>query len=178
MRIKQHIVEQSLRLDASVESVWREITEVDIASFRHPVHMSILGIPKPIRAEMLHTGVGGMRIAHFSNGRRFRQIITEWQPSERFAFTFEADPGFRVAYLLDLSEGPFRMIAGAYRITRTETETFLSLSSTYELRGATGFCLRRPVSLVLRVFQNYLLRGIRTNARRRDRRRTGRATDA
>jgi polyketide cyclase/dehydrase/lipid transport protein len=167
LRIERCSIEHSVNVAASAEAVWQEVTQVDIASIRHPLYLSVLGIPKPLRAEVLRSGVGGARIAFFANNLRFSQEITEWQPSERYAFTFKPDPGFRVAYFLDLSDGPFRMVAGAYRISRTELGTRLSLSSQYELRGALGACLRSPVRLVLHLFQIYLLRGIRTNSERR-----------
>jgi hypothetical protein len=166
VRIERHSIEHSVNVAASAEVVWQEVTHVDIASFRHPTYLSILGIPKPLRAEVLRPDVGGVRIAFFSNNLRFSQQITEWRPPERYAFTFKADPGFRVAYCFDLSDGPFRMVAGAYRLGRTERGTRLTLSSQYELWGVLGACLRFPVRLVLHLFQTYLLQGIRTNAER------------
>ena len=168
MRIERHTIEHSLDVAASAQSVWQEVTQVDIASFGHPVYLSALGIPQPLRAEIVRPGVGGARIAFFSNNLRFSQEITEWQPLERCAFTYKPDPGFRVAHFLDLSDGPFRMIAGAYRISSAGTTTRLSLSSQYELRGMVGACLRWPVRLVLHLFQTFLLRGIRANAEGRD----------
>jgi hypothetical protein len=86
----------------------------------------MLGIPKPLRAEIVESGVGGARIAYFANGRRFSQIITTWQPYEQYAFTFQADPGFRVAYLLDLSAGPFQMKSGSYQITPHQDSLLLT----------------------------------------------------
>jgi hypothetical protein len=169
LRIERHIIEHSVDVAAPPESVWQEVTQVDIASFRHPMYLSILGIPKPLRAEVVRPNVGGARTAFFSNKLRFSQEITEWQPAERYAFTFKPDPGFRVAYCLDLSDGPFRMVAGAYRLDRTAIGTRLFLSSQYELRGVLGACLRLPVWLVLNRFQTYLLRGIQANSERRAR---------
>ncbi len=169
MGIERYTIEHSVHVNASPEAIWQEITQVDIASFNHPVYLSILGIPKPLRAEVIQTGVGGARIAYFANNRRFCQNITEWIPPERYAFTFKADPGFRVAYFLDLSDGPFQMTAGAYRIWQGETNSNLFLMSEYELRGLLGICMRLPVRLVLHFFQLYLLRGIRANAERRER---------
>lgn len=168
MRKEQHTIEHSTQINASAETVWQHITEVDIASFRHPAYFSLLGIPKPLRAEVVKPGVGGARTAFFSNHLRFSQEITAWQPHERYAFTFRADPGFRVAYLLDLSDGPFRMKAGAYRIEPGQGGVHLSLSSQYELYGIVGLCLRVPVRLVLALFQRYLLRGIKANAERQE----------
>lgn len=167
VRVEQHSIEQSVSVAAPPETVWREVTQVDIAAFRHPALFSILGIPKPLRAEVLRPGVGGERIAFFSNNLRFTQKITEWRPPERYAFTFAADPGFRVVFCFDLSDGPFRMLSGAYLIRPTERGAQLSLSSQYELRGLVGACIGLPVRLILRLFQAYLLRGIRINAERR-----------
>ncbi len=168
MRIRRHSLEQSVFVDASAASIWREVTQVDLASFRHPAYLAILGIPKPLHAEVVRSGVGGTRIATFSNGLRFCQEITDWQPHQCYAFTFRADPGFRVAYCLDLSGGPFRMVSGAYRIRPEQAAAELSLSSQYELHGIFGLLLSWPVRLVLHVFQAYLLGGIKANAERRE----------
>jgi hypothetical protein len=170
MRSTRRHVEQSTRIAARPEAVWREVTDVDIASFRHPPYLAALGIPKPLRAEVVRSGVGGARVAYFSNGLRFSQEITAWEPCAHYAFTFKPDPGFRVAYLLDLADGPFRMVSGAYRLAPVEGGTVLSLSSDYELRGLAGALLGVPVRLVLRLFQAYLLRGLGQNAVRRERR--------
>lgn len=171
MHIKRYRIEHTILVAASPEAVWQEVTQVDIAAFQHPAYLSLLGIPKPLRAELLRPGVGGVRVASFSNNRRFSQEITAWQPPERYAFTFTADPGFRVAYILNLATGPFRMVAGAYELRRT-CGTALTLSSEYELRGALGACLHGPVRLVLHLFQTSLLRGIRANAEDAAQRRT------
>jgi hypothetical protein len=164
----RHRLTQSVHVDASRAAIWEQVTNLDIASFRHPAYLAILGIPKPLRAEVVAAGVGGARFATFSNGLRFSQRITDWQPNERFGFTFEADPGFRVAYCLDLARGPFRMRSGAYRIEPALAGARLSLMSEYELQGWVGALLRVPVGLVLLLFQAYLLRGIRRNAERRE----------
>ena len=168
MAMRHNTIEHTIHINATAESVWQHITEVDIASFRHPTYFALLDIPKPLRAEVVEPGVGGARTAFFSNGLRFTQKITEWQPPERYAFTFRADPGFRVAYFLDLSDGPFRMKCGAYRIAPGQGGARLSLSSQYELYGIVGASLHIPVGLVLSLFQRYLLRGIKANAERQE----------
>ncbi len=159
-------LEHTTQIEASAELVWQHVTEVDIASFDHPAYFSLLGIPKPLRAEITKSGVGGKRVAYFDNGRSFTQAITTWQPHTQYDFTFQAEPGFRVAYLLDLANGPFQMIAGSYRIAPCRDGVQLTLASDYQLRGFFGWCLYLPVWLVLNLFQRYLLRGIKTNAER------------
>jgi len=159
-------ISRSVVVLAPAECVWRHITEVDIASFRHPAYLSALGIPKPLRAEILDAGVGGVRIAYLDNNKRFTQAIISWQPFEQYSFTFRADPGFRVGYFLDLAEGPFRLSTGTYTISPVDGGGRLSLTCRYELHGIMGQLLRLPVWLSLRLFQNYLLRGIKINAER------------
>lgn len=163
---KTHRIEHSASIHAPAAIVWNHITEVDIASFDHPPYLALLGIPKPLRAEVTKPGVGGRRTAYFANGRCFTQEITIWQPYEQYDFTFHADPGFRVGYLLDLSDGPFQMIAGSYSIVPDKHSVKLFLASEYALRGFFGWCLAIPVWLVLHLFQRYLLRGIKANAER------------
>src|SRR5579871_384951 len=100
------------------ECVWKHVTDVDIASFQHPVYFAVLGIPKPMRSEIRKAGVGGERIAYFENQKRFTQVITYWKPYEEYSFTFHADPGFRVGYVLDLAAGPFQMKSGSYSLSQ------------------------------------------------------------
>ena len=165
---KQHTITHTTHINATPQTVWQHITEVDITSFHHPAYFSLLGIPKPLRAEIVKPGLGGTRISYFSNKRRFSQHITAWQPPAHYAFTFQADPGFRVAYLLDLADGPFQMKAGAYHITPNPAGVHLALSSQYALHGISGACLYPPVRTVLDLFQRYLLKGIKANAERQD----------
>lgn len=166
MSIHQHTIERSIRVHASAATVWTHITEVDLASFRHPWYFVALGIPKPLRAEIDQPGRAGRRTEFFANGRRFLQAITEWEPNQAYAFTFGVEPGFRVAHVLDLGRGPFRIKAGAYGIVQAENCVQLSLASGYELRGELGALLHPPVRLVLSLFQRSLPRGIKANAER------------
>jgi hypothetical protein len=164
--VRTHDIRHNTLINASAACVWQHITEVDITAFPHPPYLTLLGIPKPLRAEILQDGVGGSRIAHFVGGKRFTQEITEWQPATRFGFTFRADPGFRVGHVLDLSDGVFRMASGAYTIIPQENGVTLVLESQYTLHGLVGFLLALPVRLVLNLFQAYLLAGIKANAER------------
>jgi hypothetical protein len=165
--IVEHTIESAIPIRAPADVVWQEITQVDISSFRHPLYLRALGVPKPLNAVVLATGVGGARVAYFSNGLRFSQEITEWHPNASYAFTFVADPGFRVGWFLDLGTGPFQLRSGAYRIRQTNSGIELTLTTRYVLSGVFGIILKLPVVLVLNLFQRYLLSGIRRNAERR-----------
>jgi len=164
--IVERVIESSIHVRAPADVLWREVTQVDIASFQHPMYLRALGVPKPLNAAVVTPGVGGARVAYFSNGLRFSQEITEWTPNACYAFTFRADAGFRVGWLLDLSDGPFRLHSGAYRLCPKDSGIDLTLTTHYCLSGVAGALLRFPVAAVLVLFQRYLLSGIRRNAER------------
>src|SRR5215470_6475435 len=103
MKVKEREISHSVQICAPAECVWRHITDVDITSFHHSPYLYALGVPKPLRAEIIDAGVGGSRIAYFDNDKRFSQEITAWKYLEQYSFTFRADPGFRVGYFLDLA---------------------------------------------------------------------------
>jgi len=168
MSTQARVLTSACWIRASLAEVWEQITEVDIAAIPHAWWLPVLGIPRPLRADVLEPGVGGQRVAHFEGGRRFTQEITEWRPSERFGFTFHASADFVVGHVLNLSTGPFRMKAGRYTLEQKGEGVELTLSSDYVLHGVVGVLLRLPVILTLWAFQRYLLGGIRANAERAD----------
>lgn len=61
MRIEQRDIHRAIDVNASTDAVWSEVTRLDISAFPHPTYLSILGIPKPLRAEILRHGKGGAR---------------------------------------------------------------------------------------------------------------------
>ena len=152
--IKQ--IQQSIEIDVSAEQAWAEIIDLDITAFRHSVILQLLGVPKPLFAELQNPGPNGQRVAHFANGKTFTQQITRWDAQANFEFTFVAEPGFRVGYLLDLQKGAFQMKSGAYRIEKISDGVRLYLSSKYQLTGLIGAILALPVRIVLYMFQRYL----------------------
>jgi hypothetical protein len=146
--------------------VWRLIVNVDIAQYPQPRFFRLLGIPHPERAEVSYEGVGGERIASFDTGKRFLQRITEWDPPRRYAFTFNPEPGFKVLYFFDLSDGPVQIPAGAYDLTPDSGGTRIVLSTEYSIDRRARLMLQLPVMTMLKLFQRYLLRGIARNAAR------------
>lgn len=143
--------------------VWREITDVDIASYRHPPLFRLLGIPHPERAEVIASGVGGQRIAHFSTGKRFIQRITAWNPPHEYAFSFNPERGFRVGFIFDLSDGPVQIPTGSYELAEWSAGTRIRLSTTYSIDRRLHLLLEMPVRAMLRAFQRYLLSSISRN---------------
>jgi len=149
---------------ASTENVWDQITNVDIHSFPHPRYFRFLGIPNPLRAEVINTGVGGQRIAYFDTGKRFIQQITVWDPLREYAFSFNPEKGFKVAFFFDLSDGIVQIPTGSYLLTREANSTAIRLGTEYSIDARFEPLLAFPVRIILRGFQRYLLKAITHNA--------------
>lgn len=148
---------------ASADRVWDQITNVDIHSVEHPKYFRILGIANPLRAEVIDSGVGGQRIAYFDTGKRFVQRITVWDPVREYAFSFNPEKGFKVAFFFDLSDGLVQIQTGSYVLTTHDETTQIELGTEYSIDARVAPILSIPVRIVLRGFQRFLLTAITRN---------------
>lgn len=154
----------SASVRAPIAHVWEQITNVDIHSFPHPRYFRFLGIPNPLRAEVIDSGVGGQRIAYFDTGKRFIQRITVWNPNREYSFTFNPEKGFKVAFFFDLADGVVQIATGYYVLDERGATTTIRLGTQYSIDRRFAFLLGIPVWVVLRGFQGYLLKAIAHNA--------------
>lgn len=146
------------------KAIWKNITDVQIEQFSDPLLFRLLDIPKPLSAEITTMGKGGKRIAYFNSGKKFIQEILTWKPYEAYSFTFNPEKGFRVGYIFDLSDGIFQLKQGDYKLITKKELTTLQLNTTYSVDRKFHWLLAWPIKIVLRIFQNYLLKSIKENA--------------
>lgn len=160
----EFVVESSQLIASEIGNVWKYVTDVDVTAYPHPAVFKILGVPRPLRAELKGAGVGAARTAWFDNRKRFTQVVSEWKPPTDLRFSFTADPGFRAGYLFDLSCGPFRIIEGWYRLDPIRP------MATRATLGTRYFCSVNRILVipwiirgVLPAYQRFLLRMIKAN---------------
>lgn len=164
---KKHIgktISSSIDISGKPETIWHNITNVKIEQFSDPKVFKLLGIPRPLRADLLTEGEGGKRIAYFNSGKRFIQEITTWKPYKEYSFNFNPEKGFKVGYFFDISDGVFRVPNGAYFLTTNKNITTLQLSTSYSIDRRVYYLLNIPVRLILKIFQRYLLTSIKKNS--------------
>ncbi|GGG07941.1 hypothetical protein [Pontibacter amylolyticus] len=157
-------ISTTISIKAQPEIIWDNITNVRIEQFSDPFIFKLLGIPRPLRADLLAEGKGGRRIAYFDSGKRFVQEITTWKPLKEYSFNFNPEKGFVVGYFFDISQGIFRVPNGSYFLTRKGEITTLQLMTSYSLDGRVYLLFNYPVRLILKAFQNYLLTSIKKNS--------------
>ena len=145
-----------IKINGDREIIWDKITNVQIEEFSHPTIFKLLNVPKPLKAEIISDGVGGSRIAYFDNKKRFVQEILIWKPYTEYSFSFNPEEGFRVAYFFDLSNGVFQIPTGSYYLSENG-QVILELETTYSIHKYLFILLYIPVTIVLKIFQKFLL---------------------
>lgn len=84
-----------------------------------------------------------------------------------YAFTFNPENDFRICFFFDLSNGVFQIPEGGYFIsTDKENHQKLELYTTYKINKRVSFLLKIPITLILKLFQKYLLNSIKRNCER------------
>ncbi len=157
-------ISSSIEINGQPETIWDNITNVQIEQFSDPITFKLLGIPRPLRADLLVEGEGGQRIAYFDTGKRFIQEITTWKPLKEYSFNFNPEKGFKVGYFFDISDGIFRVPNGSYFLKDKGDKIELQLATTYSLDRRVYYLFNIPVRLILRAFQKYLLSSIKKNS--------------
>lgn len=157
-------ISSAIDINARAEIIWDKITNVRIEQFSDPTFFKLLGIPRPLKADLLAEGKGSQRIAYFDNGKRFVQEITAWEPLKEYSFNFNPEKGFLVGYFFDISDGIFRVPKGSYFLKEKGNKIELQLSTTYSLDKRVYYLFSIPVRFILRAFQKYLLTSIKKNS--------------
>ncbi len=137
-------VSTSIEIEADVDTVWRQIVRVPAITpeERRPGLVHWMGFPYPVEATIDGAGVGAVRHASFTGGILFQEVVTDWAPGERLAFTIDVDAESVPMTTLDrhvvVGGEYFDVLTGRYRIeVRPEGGVVLHLES--DTRVSTRF---------------------------------------
>jgi hypothetical protein len=163
-------VSNSIEIQASASEVWNQITTVNsIHEDELPLSIThLIGVPKPIKADMNASGVGAIRVSHWEKNVIFKEVITQWVPNQSMQYSFDIDPNKIPDQALDqhvkLGGEFFSPMYGGYDIKKTKHGVVLSLKTT--LRDNTNFGLysRYWGELIFQDFHNTLLELIKNRA--------------
>ncbi|WP_236059503.1 hypothetical protein [Chitinophaga rhizophila] len=109
-------------IQAAKETVWSHATSVsEISPAEHTGWLTnIIGIPRPVKAELNYAGIGAYRKGVFEGGLTFDETVTDYEPGRKMTFTIKANPYDIPASTMD----EHIVIGGQY---------FDVLNSTFEL---------------------------------------------
>lgn len=133
----EQLVSSVIQIQASPEEVFDQLATVkNIApgelgfSFVH-----LIGLPRPIEANMNGSGVGAVRTSRWGKDVRFEEIITTWQKPYAMHYKFHIAPGDIPRDALDrhveMGGEYFNVLDGGYDLTARDGGTELRLSTRF-----------------------------------------------
>lgn len=136
---KTYEVTNSIVIEAPINRVWQQLTNVStIEPQELPFSLTqLIGVPKPLEANMNATGVGAVRTSKWQKGVTFKEVITDWQPNKQMLYRFEIDPDAIPDDALDkhvkLGGEYFSPLYGGYALSEDKSgNTILTLKTTVQ----------------------------------------------
>lgn len=131
-------VTRSAVIHATPEQIWpllEGIEQVEPHEGAWNLSQDVIGIPRPLGATLVGSGVGATRLARWEDGIQFREIITEWDPGKRIGWSFHFDDLSGWAYTDEhlMPTGPYlQILSGGYSLEALpDGSTLLSLDTSY-----------------------------------------------
>lgn len=115
-------VRNSIEIDASADLIFHKLYNVsEISSDELGFSfMHLVGLPRPIEAQMDATGIGAVRTSRWGKGVEFQERITEWEASRKMMYEFIIPKGSIPRDALDrhveLGGEYFTVVSGGYEI--------------------------------------------------------------
>ncbi len=166
-----YTVENEITIHAPPNVVWQELGSVArIESEEIGMSLvSLIGVPRPIKASMNAGGVGAVRVSEWEKGVVFKEVITSWVPNEEMTYAFDIDPDVIPDHALDkhvkLGGEYFSPLTGGYYISEnSDGDTVLSLRTTLVDNTNFGIYSRVWGELIFRDFHNSLLKLMKSRA--------------
>jgi hypothetical protein len=150
-------------ISASPAEVWSQIVEVpEIAPEEYPEgFFHWMGIPRPVRSVVSAHQLGATREGHFEGGLVFDEVITDYAPQRRVAFSIAVRDASLRDRIFDqhiLAGQSFRFVDAAYELEPLpDGKTLLRLSSRYQLSTHVNPYGRFWGNVLLHDFQRRLL---------------------
>ncbi|HVS98014.1 MAG TPA: hypothetical protein VHE54_16075 [Puia sp.] len=156
-------------IHASRSNIWHHVTRVSTIAEEedHGYLTRWLGFPRPIRAELNYSGVGGSRQAMFSKGLVFNETVRQFEDLRMMRFTIKVDPAAIRPSAMDkhvvIGGAYFDVLDGTYLLEKTNDSTCrLHLYSHFTLRTTFNGYAAWWAGLIMKDIQNNILGIIKT----------------
>jgi hypothetical protein len=164
-------VKNSIVINAPIDVVWRQLANVSyIAEREFPMSFSqLIGIPRPLQADMNAQGVGAVRTSKWQKNIVFKEVITDWQQNKQMLYQFDIDPDLIPDNALDkhvkLGGEYFSPLYGGYYLAETANgQTVLTLKTTVEDNTNFTIYSRLWGEVIFQDFHNSLLKLMKSRA--------------
>lgn len=169
----EQVVVDAIRIAAPPEVVFDQLAQVrDIRpdelgfSFMH-----LIGLPRPVAADMQGTGSGAVRVSRWEKNVRFEEVITTWNRPHAMHYRFHIPPGSIPREALDrhveMGGEYFTVIDGGYDLAPTgDGGTLLTLRTRFANRSQLKLYGNLWGKMVLHDFHQSILGLMRSRAER------------
>ncbi|BBD97972.1 SRPBCC family protein [Sphingobium amiense] len=155
-------VSRSIVINANPDEIWpllRGIPDVRQDEGAWTFTQNVLGVPRPIGAYLLGSGIGAIRMANWGRNVRFREHIIDWQPGRAIGWRFDFR-GLDAWQFTDRHLMPdsryFKVTTGGYRMEPVgQGRTRVTLDTSYRMQT--------PVNSYSRMWGEVFLGDIETN---------------
>ena len=141
LQVQQYTVKRETVVNAAPEKIWpllEGIPDVQPGEGRWNMSQDIIGVPRPVGAQLVGKGLGASRHAKWTLGINFRETITEWDFGRRIGWNFVFDTTenweFTDRHLMPGS-AYYRVTRGGYTLQpMAGDKTRLIIDTTYWVR--------------------------------------------
>jgi len=157
-------VSTTINIRAGKDTVWKNIKNVKSIDKNeikpHIIHQ--MGIPKPINGALDFEGIGGTRSITWEKGLKFKEVITQWDDGNGFAYDIVVNPGDIPPTTLDehviIGGQYFDAVRGSYSISAIDDNTQqLTLTSTYRITSTVNFYGKYWTNFIFEDFHQMIL---------------------
>ena len=182
MQVEPHIplpetqatVTRTAIIDATPQAIWpllRGIPDVHPGEGQWNISEDVIGIPRPLGAQLFGNGIGAERRANWGDNVRFRERVTDWAPGRRIGwrFIFDDIDGWKFTDRHLMPDSPyFRVTTGGYAMRplaggRTE----VTINTRYWIKTPVNGYSQLWGELFLGDLENNLLALVKQRAERR-----------
>lgn len=161
---KTYEVTNSIIIKAPINRVWQQLANVStIEPQELPFSLTqLIGVPKPLEANMDASGVGAVRTSKWQKGIVFKEVMTDWQPNKIMLYRFEINPDLIPDDALDkhvkLGGEYFSPLHGGYELAEDNNgNTILTLKTTVQDNTNFGVYSRKWGEIIFQDFHHSLL---------------------
>jgi hypothetical protein len=161
----------SIIIQAPADSIWNNLTRVRYipdTALKSSL-TSLMGFPRPIKAELNYEGVGATRAAIFDKGLVFQEKVLEYQPLKKMVFSIHANPYDIPSTTMDehvvVGGDYFDVLTGTYELEPLGQGRYrLHLYSQFVLKTDFNFYASWWARWIMQDIQNNILHVIRDRA--------------
>lgn len=128
-----------------------------------------MGIPRPLRAELNYEGLGAERLAIFSGGLVFTEVVTQYEKERHMTFSITPNTGEIPATTFDehilIGGDYFDVLSGTYELERLPDGSYrLHLWSVFETNTTFNVYAGLWARWIMQDIQNNILRVIKARS--------------